>query len=107
MASASANGVQRAGVLITNRTTNAIQAIASLMIGAILIVLAVTGDARDKRIALCARRTYADSLVILWCALSASTATYLTITARIHTILTDTSLIVGTVRIYLAFRCNV
>lgn len=72
------------------------------MIRTILVVLTVSSDAGHKWAALSARRTLADSLVILWQALSSTAATHLSVCAGIDAVLVQAGLVIRTIRIDLA-----
>jgi len=97
------NGIHGAGILFTNWTADAIQTIAGLVIRAILVVLAMTCDARNEGTSLCASRTLADGLVILWQALGSTATTHLAMGTRIHAVLIQASLVVRAIRINLTF----
>lgn len=102
VATTHADGVDGTCLLFANWTADAVQTVAGLVIGTILVVLTVSGDAGDEGVALGSGRTTAHGLVILRQALGATAAANLSMGARIDAVLVQTGLVVRTVGIDLA-----
>jgi len=90
-----------AGVFLADGSANSVQAVACLVVGAVLVVLALDGHARSQSVTLGALRAEAQSLVGLYSALGATSARCHT--ARVKTLLANASSVVRAVRINIAF----
>lgn len=102
VATTHADGVEGTCLLFANWTADSVQTVAGLVIGTILIVLAVSGDAGDEGVALGSGRTTAHGLVILRQALGATAASDLSMGAWVDAVLVQAGLVVRTVGIDLA-----
>lgn len=67
------------------------------MVLAVLVVLTVAADARNKRISLGARQTDAVRAMVLWQTLGVSAALHSAVSARVEAFLVVASLLVRTV----------
>lgn len=90
-----------AGVFLTDGSANSVEAVACLVVGAVLVVLALDGHARGHSVTLSALRAEAQSLVGLYSALGTTSAGCHA--ARVKTLLANASSVVGAVRIDIAF----
>jgi hypothetical protein len=90
-----------AGVFLADGSANSVQAVARLVVGAVLVVLALDGHARSQSVALGAGWAEAQSLVGLHSAVGTTSARCHA--ARVKTLLADASSVVRAVRINIAF----
>lgn len=100
------SGGTSARFVVAHRAADAVQTVARLVLGTILVVLTHSRDARYERIALRAQRTNAHCPVALGYTVSPTAALSSTVRARTDALLVETCLIERTLRVDLTFRCK-
>lgn len=106
MVVAVAAGVRRARVAIAHFAAHAVQAVAGLVVGAVLVVLADAADARDQRVTLHADRAMAAGPMVLGAALGVTAALDAAEGARVHAFVVVARLVVRAVGVDAAFGCG-
>lgn len=106
MVVSSTGGGVRTGLWVAHLATNPVQTIASLVVGAVLVVLTLASDASQQGIALVAGLAHAIGAMVLGETLGTLAAVNRAVTARIQTLFVVARLVVGTVGIALAFGCE-
>lgn len=106
VAAADAGGGHGAGLAVADGAANAVQAVAGLVVGAVLVVLAHAGHARQEWVALRAGRADALRAVGLHQALGAAAAAHSAVHAGVQAVALDARLVVHAVRVSLALRCG-